>query len=538
MKLKKVIAGLLVASMMFATAACGGEQTKTSETQKETTQTSEKTSEVVKEETKDPVTLEWYYPGVGVQRDTELVEKAFNELLKTYEGMEHVTVNINTSANKEYANAVALAQSAGQQMDLIQTYKLDFATEVENGTFMAMDDLLENYPDLKNEFEQWIWDLGSIDGSVYIVPCYQRAANLMYLIAPKDYVDKYSSADEFRKVIGDPASTVEDYAKLLEDWIVKVQAGEGETKYLWPIANYYTMAADSYRGFMDAFDTLSGSFMLEADSKQVTNTYTSEDVKKAYEISADWYEKGYVFKDIISTTDFSAYEKKSMMNDTAFIYVLQNGIGDEAMMSEKYTQTYGFDVYAFPFGDPAHVTNVWSAGGTGIYAKSEHPEEAMRLISLLNTKEGEALYNMLIYGLEGTHYTKVDDTHITTIDYESEEGGASAPFAGKKWLLGNTRYAWINQGGSDEMFALGEALNTSADLQISQLAGFSPDTSKIENQLSTVATVISEYGATLKYGVMGKDWEETYNDFVAALEVAGYSEVIAEFQSQVDAFLK
>ena len=36
---------------------------------------------------------------------------------------------------------------------------------------------------------------------------------------------------------------------------------------------------------------------------------------------------------------------------------------------------------------------------------------------------------------------------------------------------------------------------------------------------------------------MGSDWEDTYNEFVDALEVAGYSEIITELQSQVDAFL-
>ncbi len=30
-----------------------------------------------------PVTLEWWYRGNGIQKDTELVEEAFNELLKT-----------------------------------------------------------------------------------------------------------------------------------------------------------------------------------------------------------------------------------------------------------------------------------------------------------------------------------------------------------------------------------------------------------------------------------------------------------------------
>ena len=147
---KKLFAASLAATMAFAMGITATVDTQT----------------LAAEDTKEPVTLEWYYGGVGVQRDTELVEEAFNELLHTYEGMEHVTVHLNISGSSDHANSVALAQGAGQQIDIIQTYKLDFASEVNNGTFIALNDLLEEYPDLKNEFEDWIWDLGSVDGNI------------------------------------------------------------------------------------------------------------------------------------------------------------------------------------------------------------------------------------------------------------------------------------------------------------------------------------------------------------------------------------
>ncbi len=547
MKKKKVLALLLAAVMVLGLAACGNKETKketqtstpASETKKETSESvAASESSEVKVEPKDPVTLEWYYGGIGVQRDTEAVQNAFNELLQTYEGMEHVSVHLNTSINKEYANAVALAQSAGQQIDIIQTYKLDFAEQVSNGTFMPMNDMLEDYPDLKNELAQWVWDLGSVDGNIYIVPCYQRATNLMYFIAPKEYVDNYGDAEEFRRVLGDVNSTPEDYAALLEAWIEKVQAGEGDTKYLYPLGTFYNTTSDANRGLSEPFDVIASSFIMEADKNVVENVYTRDDAKKAYEITADWAEKGYIYPDIISLTDSSAYEKANMMNDTAYIYYLQNGIGDEAQMSAQTSAAYGFDVYAFPLGDPAHITNTWAAGGNGIYTKSEHPEEAMRLLELLNTEEGAELYNLLCWGLEGTHYEKIDDTHIKTLEFDSEEGSATTSYATKKWLLGNTKYAWLNQGTSEEMKAMGEALNEDPTTQISQLMGFIADTSNVEDQIAQVKAVISEYRKQLAVGANGSDWESVYNDFVKALEVAGYNDIITELQGQVDAFLK
>ena len=63
------------------------------------------------QESGKPVTLEWWYRGNGVQKDTEMVEDAFNELLQTYPGMENVTVHFNCYTGGEYKNSVILAQS-------------------------------------------------------------------------------------------------------------------------------------------------------------------------------------------------------------------------------------------------------------------------------------------------------------------------------------------------------------------------------------------------------------------------------------------
>ena len=33
----------------------------------------------------------------------------------------------------------------------------------------------------------------------------------------------------------------------------------------------------------------------------------------------------------------------------------------------------------------------------------------MQLIGLMNTEKGKDLYNLLVFGIEGEHYTKVND---------------------------------------------------------------------------------------------------------------------------------
>lgn len=448
--IKKILAGCLLAAMTCQVVGCGENKTNkdTSQTESEMKKSEvQSTSTQESGEVKEPVTLVWYYSGNGLQKDTEMVQTEFNKKLQEYEGMEHVSVVLNTYEYSDYAQAVSLARSAGEQMDIVQTYQLEFSQEVADENFIALDELLEEYPNLKNEFQDWVWGLGSANGSIYIVPCLQRVDNMFYFQTPKYYVDTYGDADEFRKVFGSYDSTIDDIAALLEEWIVKVQEGEGKSKYLSPLAYYYTATVNSGRGLAAPFDVLSGSFTLNADSETVGNLYTGETAVRAYEITAEWYEKGYVYADMASVNLYD-YVYANMMNEEAFIYHIGNGGGSEELVSTQLATKYGFDCYAFPIANPLYVANKWAAGGNGISSTCEHPEEAMRFLELMNTAEGEELYNMLIYGLEDVHYTKIDDTHIKTLDYDGEEGSAGVPFAGKKWLLGNTTYAWINQGAA------------------------------------------------------------------------------------------
>ena len=143
----------------------------------------------------EPIVLEWYYRGNGIQKDTELVETEFNKLLQTYPGMENVTVNFNCYTGADYPNAVALAQSADQQIDILNTVGLDFVDQVKLGTYAPLDDLLADNQALYNELPEWLWDLGTVDGSIYMVPHYQRATNMEYMVIPTEYLTKYGYID-------------------------------------------------------------------------------------------------------------------------------------------------------------------------------------------------------------------------------------------------------------------------------------------------------------------------------------------------------
>ena len=528
---KKLLALILAVIMVLGLVACVQDTPNPSDTQGTNPSGSTGTADSTggTEAPKDPVTLEWWYRGNGPQEDTEKVEAAFNELLKTYPGMEHVTVNFNCYDAANYAQAVTLAQSSNQTIDILNTVGLNFATEVQNGTYLPLDDLLSDT--MKAELPEWLWDLGSIDGKVYIVPNYQRAANMNYMIVPKAYMDKYGDLAEFKKLLNSGKWTVEEFAALQEKFVKAVQAGEGATHYAVPIG--HSMINANY--MMGWHDSIFGNYISPEASDTVVHKYMTEDAKKGFEIAARWYEEGLIHPEA-NSIKYADFTGKNLLNDVSFCYYFVNGAGPEEEIAATHSAQYGFDVYAIALSDHYFIKNSWGAGGNGVYAKSENPEEAMRLIELLNTEEGQKLYNMVVYGLEGEHWEWVDDTHIKTLEYSGTQGGSDTTYAAMKWIIGNTFYAYLNQGcidGENEI-----ALKIGEEGTPSNLAGFIPVTKDLVDYNTQVNAVTTEYASTLESGVMGADWEDTYNAFVEKMKNAGDSKIVESLQNQMNTFLK
>ena len=93
-----------------------------------------------KDQSGEEVVVNWVMPGPGKQADAEEVWSEFNKRLKTYEGLENVSVNFEVIEANDYVQKFLMAQTGGDKMDIIQTYTLDFAKEARNGTFAPLED--------------------------------------------------------------------------------------------------------------------------------------------------------------------------------------------------------------------------------------------------------------------------------------------------------------------------------------------------------------------------------------------------------------
>lgn len=534
---RKVLALAMAFIMTLALAGCGNKSTgeTTTAAEKETTTAAASTAAQAGEggdESKEPVKLVWWYRGNGEQKDTKMVQEALNEKLKTYPGLEHVTVELKCYTASEYKQAVTLAQSSREQIDILNTVNLDFSEEVEKGSLIPLDELIASVDGLKDILPDWLWELGSVDGQIYMVPNYQRASNMNYLVTPTEWLEKYGDAEKIEETLKMDDSHLAEKAAVLEEYVRNVQAGEGATHYMPP------MGSMVYSGFgiNDFTDTIYGDYIKDANGNTVFNKYVTEKMKQAFELSAKEYEEGLIHPDIL-TINSKDFDGANMLNDVSYVFCINNQFGDSERVSQIYSTMYGMDITAIPTKEQYYIINTWGAGGNGISSSCEHPEEAIRFINAMTSEEGKELYNLMVYGIEDVHYKKIDDNHIETLEYSGTQGGVDTSYAAMKWIIGNTFNAYLNQACTDDEVELSLQLNESDSNIKSDLIGCTFKTDAIKTELEQTTAVVTEYSKPLMYGVMGSGWESTYSDFIDKMKNAGVEKAAAELQSQVDAFL-
>lgn len=486
----------------------------------------------------EKINLTYWYAGSGMQRDTQLVNDRINELLAETPGLENVAVTLMPVLGNEYQQKLLLAMTAEEPVDIVSTYGsfANIVDEFRKGTFIALDDLLAEIPDTVAELPGWILDYGKVDGKQYYIPTYQQNGNQRLFTIPEEYLPYIADGTKegIRKVLWE--GTTEEKIDMIQNYVRAVReaypdkeiygggvAGAFEQYGLAP--EHDAIKVGSHRGFV-----------VMADDHKVVEYYTTDFMKTAIQRTAEAYVEGLIPEDIL-TLNGSDYVGKNMLNDRAYCWTDNQNVESEENMEAMLGASYGFPVVVVRMDPTYYVGFTYAAGGNAITASCEHPEAAIRFIDQLCSRKGAEIYNTLVYGLEGVQYEKIDETHIKTLEYDATQGPSSSSYCAMKWNLGNTFNVWLNQACSDELNERIVNVVHGSEARFSDLIGFIPDTTSVENEVAQVLTLQKEYYDGLIKGVMGEDWEAYFDEYCAKLEAAGCQKVIDTLQAQVDAFL-
>lgn len=490
--MKKKISGFLAAALLgLSLTGCGGGDS------------GQMVAEDPNTVPEDTYEINWYMQGMP-QDDVAAVEEKVNEYLKD---KINATLKMHRLESSQYSKQMNTMIAAGEYFDIAFTanWCLDYTSNARNGAWLALDDYASTYmPKTTEQLGEDILNNARVDGKLYAIPALKEMAEQRGWTYRKDIAEKYN-------IDMDSIKTFEDLIPVLK----MVQANEPDMQY--PI----DWGSDRTPEALMKYETIAGTAVIFYDNEnyegKVVNLVETPEYLEACKMANRLYNEGLVKKDIMTATDF----EQRLKDGKTFCYVdfLKPG------KAEETAANYDFELAQAP------VTDIWQDNGAGtgsmlaISRTSKNPARVMRFIELLNTDP--YLNNLINYGIEGKHYTKIDDKTIKIAD--------NTPYTlqGYQWMQGNIFINYLTEDESpDKLEALAE-FNKNAKKPLDY--GFKFDKTPVEMEIAAVSTVMSEYRKQVIMGSM--DPEPILKEYNEKLKTAGIDKIVEEAQRQYDEFL-
>lgn len=449
-------------------------------------------------EKSDGIVVTWLVP-CDKQKDAPLVLEEANKIIKKELG---VTLDMQFIDTAAYAQRMNMNMASGNDYDICFTssWLNSYGSAVDRGGLMQLDELLKTTPALKESIPDYIWEGTIRDGGIYAVPNMQIMATTRCQFVLKRLADKYDLDVENA-----------DHPEKLEEFLAKVKAGEPD---IYPYrANYGPLPWVT--GVYECFSGVAG---IRYDDPTCTPVcyWETEEYKRGCETLRRWFEKGYIRSDYLS-----------MGNDNAELNSGKYAVWEASYkpgVEAEYKALIGEEVVALPPYEKTMLSGTSIvAAMLGIGKNSKHPEEAIKVIELINTNK--ELFRLIAHGIEGKHYTLSDEGKLTYIE--------NSGYAVKDtWKFGNTFNGYPIEGQELTVFEDTIAFNDSAEK--SRFLGFTFDGTAIESEKSQIATVQGEFSPV---GYTGK-FEPYYKDFIKKHREAGSQVIVEELGKQIKEFMK
>ena len=498
------------------------------------------------EETADPAleqkTIQLMITGAGKQANSDKVWAAFNEQLQQY--VPNTTVEFIDVPFEEYSEKFSQVLASGEGVDLAWTgWLINKPQNIADGNLMPLDDLLA-------EYGQGIVDIlgenvveihrNADDGKLYYLPSWQG------LVGDRR---GWLVVTEIAELAGD--TWIEDTEAALNKWRNNYSEGteafqavlDQATKYLAAAKEAGKLGAGINTGRVFGWSMYNGTrsnpgvggseigIPFEDNTFTVIDGVASEHYKLYAKTMADWYKEGYIRSDIMSVdTSTLTMPKNGEITDTTYVFSCDPYLTEADQ--DAATADAGMDMTYLPVEENASLI----LGGDTSYAIpycADEPERAMMVLNAIYSQPD--LYNTLIYGIEGEDYTKNADGTITT-SYVGASPTADDSYGIQRWIIGSCKNALINNGTDPNYYADLEALEETA--RVNPFLNFTFDRTNVEGICASILNVYYEYGPQIDNGVAGDNWEELYNNYMAARKDAGIEELVTEFQNQLNAYIE
>ena len=425
----------------------------------------------------------------------------------------NATVKLHPWGITEYIQNVTLSLTSGEGLD-VYTSLGDLPQRVSRNEFVDITSMIDqDAPEAKAAVGDAFLKTTTLNGKLYGIPAFKGVAiapNLVY------------RADILQEIGVDPASIKS--ANDLSDVFAKVLAKYPDMIPLVPVQTGNVGLLTTLYGI----DFLGDSYfmpvaVLEGNNTTVVDFFETQSFKGLVSLVRDWFNKGYVLKDAATTT---SNVMEYLSSGKAFSYIA--GYSGTQAFAQIAAQS-GKDIKMVRLGQPYLSTSSINALTWGVSSISKHPDAALKFINLLFTDKD--VINLVIYGIEGQDYVKVDADHVK---YPEGQDASTVPYTAQLscGVVGSMFIQYLMEGAdmSDMQLMLDENKNSA----MSPGMGFIFDSSTVADQYSAVTNVINEYMPGLISGSMDP---AKIPDFIAKLKAAGIDKIVEAKQQQLDQWL-
>lgn len=467
-----------------------------------------------KEETKggeEPakVTFAFFCPAV-IPADIELVQNAMSDYAREKINVEIELVPISIG---NYVQQINLMISGNEKLDIINLLGPNFNTSVSQNKLMALsDELVDEYaPGVKAALGEYMAGT-TINGKVYGFAVNKDMAAARGIVFDEDYLNEMGVTLDG---VHDPDTLGEVFAQLKEkdpDKILTCSEDIGKS-----------VMESLFMTYDDMGDNL-GVLLDYGQNLNVVNLYESQWYEDTVRYIRDWYEKGYILKD------------NSINPDTGLTMLKARGVASQQgnnhfATAEVCENMLGINCVSAWTSEPFANTGTINGVVMAIPSTCKDPIPALKVLNLLYTDP--AFINLLDWGIEGTHYVRVEGTENIITYPEGVTSENSGYAMASSWEFANETIAYVWEGtGDDNYWDRMQEFNDSAIK--SKALGFTFDPTPVKSEYAALNNVLNEYRLGLENGEMDPDIY--LPKFQEALKSAGIDKVVAEKQAQLDAW--
>lgn len=505
--MKRKMLSLLLTMGMLVTFAAGCGDSAESSSSTGSTAGSENARADTQEEG-DPYTVAIQLVNISTDlTDVEMVENAIN-------GITVPAINCKVDIQNLFIGDLPTTTSmnivSNDKMDIVcvgLTQKLsDIA---DDGILMPMDEYLQYAPAYVELVKDYL-DAGKMGDVQYALPVEPYLAN------GKGFVFNKDMADEYGIELTDGAS-FDDFMKAFE--ILKEKGIYGTSNGLGTSLNaqfWYNIELYGTNGD-------NGMIADPVNSTTIENFYASDLFREYCNQMKEWVDAGYMPSG--SLTDSTSVQEY-LSAGSIFGSTTDYNISQFASWGSG--QSFNIDIIEIQ--DPIITTYAVTERMWGLASNSENPRKAMEFLNYMY--ENPAVANLLQYGIEGQNYTIAEGSEKVTTAEGALTG--TAGYTSMFTRFGNPVDTLTAAPNTDDYAE--EVLAYNENVPVSKTLGYTFDAAEFSAEAGAVANVIAEYLPRLQAGQVA-DVDTYLEQFLNALEAAGYNEIVAANQAQLDAFL-